>query len=80
MDRFLVFLFGIPLGLAFIIYREPLKRLTGEISFAEQYLGSGGTYNLFIIIGILSMFFSVSYAFGAFQEFMIGTFGLFLGK
>ncbi len=78
MDRVLAFIIGVPVGLLIIIYREPLKRITGNIDFAENYLGSGGTYTLFILIGILVMFFSVSYAFGALQDFIVSNFSPFL--
>jgi len=79
MDRVLVLLIGAPLGLCFIVYRFQLKEFTGEIGFAEQYLGSGGTYNLYILIGILVFIGSIMYALGTLQEVFIGTLGKFFG-
>jgi len=76
MDRVLVVLFGVPLGLCFIVYRFQLKQFTGDIAFAEQYFGSGGTYNLFILIGIAVFVGSLMYAFGTLQE----IYGITLGK
>jgi hypothetical protein len=75
MDRLLVVIFGIPIGLCFIIYRFQLKQFTGEIGFAEQYLGSGGTYNLYILIGILVFIGSLMYGTGSLQEIYLGTIG-----
>jgi len=81
MDRILVGLIGMPLGAAIMIYRYQLKQFTGDIAFAEQYLGSGGTYNLFIIIGLAVSILSLMYAFGTLQDFFTGYLGsFFTGK
>lgn len=77
MDRILVFLFGVPVGFLIMIYRAKLRDVTGDLPFAEQYLGSGGTYTFYILLGIAVVFVCVSYAFGAFQDFFTGTFGMF---
>lgn len=77
MDRIIVGLIGIPLGVIIMIYRYHLKQFTGDIAFAEQYLGAGGTYNLFIIIGLAVSILSLMYAFGTLQEFFTGSFGQF---
>jgi hypothetical protein len=75
MDRILVGLIGIPLGALMMIYRYQIKQFTGNIAFAEQYLGSGGTYNLFILIGMAISILSLMYAFGTIQELFYNTFG-----
>lgn len=80
MDRILAGLIGIPLGILFMVYRYHLKQFTGDIAFAEQYLGNGGTYNLFILIGLAISIFSLMYAFGTLQDFVTGTFGVFFAK
>lgn len=77
MDRILVGLLGVPLGVVIIIYRYHLKQFTGDIAFAEQYLGSGGTYNLFVLIGLAVSILSMMYAFGTIQEFFTGYLGSF---
>lgn len=77
MDRFLVFFFGVPLGILIMVYRFQLKQLTGDVGWAERYLGSGGTYNLFILLGIIFIILSVMYAFGTLQDFWTGSFGRF---
>ncbi|MBU1702824.1 hypothetical protein KJ951_00265 [Patescibacteria group bacterium] len=75
MDRVLVFVFGLPLGILIMVFRFHLKQFTGDIAWAEQYLGSGGTYNLFILIGLVVSILSVMYAFGTLQTIIGGTFG-----
>lgn len=77
MDRILIGLLGTPLGIIIIVYRYQLKQFTGDIGFAEQYLGSGGTYNLFVLLGLAVSILSVMYAFGTIQDFLVGTFGQF---
>jgi hypothetical protein len=80
MDRILAGLIGIPLGFAIIVYRYHLKQFTGNIGFAEQYLGGGGTYNLFIIIGLAVSILSMMYAFGTLQDSFVGYLGPFFGQ
>lgn len=77
MDRILVPLFGIPIAFALMIYRTKLKEITGNIDFAEQYLGAGGTYTLFVLLGLVIFIFSVMYMFGSFQEIFSATLGRF---
>lgn len=77
MDKILAFIIGVPVGFLIMIYRGKIRDITGDIGFAEQYLGSGGTYTFYILLGIAVVFICVSYALGAFQEFFSGTFGMF---
>ncbi len=77
MDRVIVFLLGLPLGILIMIYRNQLKEITGDIDWAERNLGSGGTYTLIIIIGIVVSVLSVMYGFGTLQAMFRGSFGMF---
>ncbi len=77
MDRILVVLIGIPLGFLIMIYRFQIKQYIGDIGFAEQYLGAGGTYTLLTLIGFLVAFVSLMYGLGTIQELFIGTLGQF---
>ena len=79
MDRVMVALIGIPLGFVIMIYRFQLKQFTGKIDWAEQYLGSGGTYNLFIIIGLGLSMLSLMYSLGTIQDLFTGTLGPIFG-
>ncbi len=79
MDRVLVAIFGIPLGLIIMIYRFQLTQFSGKIQWAEQYLGSGGTYNFYIIAGLAVSVLSLMYSLGTIQSFFTGTLGTIFG-
>lgn len=82
MQRFFMLL--ICLGLAFLMlrYTEKLKRLLGDIAFAEKYLGAGGTYTLIKLIALGLIVFGFVYASGQidvwickYGSFLVGTCG-----
>jgi hypothetical protein len=75
MDRILAGVLGLPIGVLIIFYRFQLKQFTGDMDFAEKYLGAGGTYTFFIILGALVFILSLMYALGTLQDFIGGTFG-----
>lgn len=79
MDRIFVAIFGIPLGFLMMIYRYQLKQFTGPIQWAEQYLGSGGTYNLFILVGLGISIVSLMYALGTIQDLFSSGLGPIFG-
>jgi hypothetical protein len=70
--RFLVGIIGFPLGLAIVVYRERVKRFTGDFAFAEKWFGPGGTYTAILIFGLLVSLGSLMYALGTLQS-LIGT-------
>lgn len=43
-----------------IKYRQKVVGLTGKFAWAEKYLGTGGTYNLMVIIAIILFFWGVA--------------------
>lgn len=65
--RFIVGIIGFPLGLAIVVYRERIKRFTGDVGFAERWFGPGGTYTALLILGLIVAFASLMYALGALQ-------------
>lgn len=75
MNKFLVAILGFPLSFLFIIYRAKIKQFTGDISFAERYLGPGGTYTLLLIIGVLIFIFTLMYITGTLQSTFDSVFG-----
>ena len=77
MDRVLVFILGLPLGILIMVYRAQIKGLFGEIQWAEKNLGTGGTYTLILGMGLIVSILSVMYAFGSLQSFVSGSFGAF---
>lgn len=78
MHLFIGFLIAI-LGFALIIYREKVKGFTGDIGFAEQYLGVGGTYTFLLILGIATFIFGLMWATGSFQSWFIENLGRYFG-
>jgi len=51
--RFLYFAILLGLGIALIRYAFPIVRTLGQMDWAERYLGSGGTYTAWKLIGVL---------------------------
>lgn len=54
--RILVLLIGLPLGIAFINYSYQLTQLFGHNSLAERYIGEGGTYTMWKLLGLFLIF------------------------
>ncbi len=65
-------LVGMLLGILILVYRPYLKNFTGDIGFAERYLGSGGTWTFFIILGVSFFVLSLMWATGSLQSFLAG--------
>jgi len=82
MNKFFVAIIFFPLSFILIIYREKIKQFTGSIAFAETYLGSGGTYTLFLILGVLMFVITLMYLTGTIQSMLGAIFGplLFTGS
>ncbi len=49
---FIIFNVG---GIALIFYREKVVRIFGKNDIAERYLGAGGSYNMWVLIGMACM-------------------------
>jgi hypothetical protein len=64
-------------GLALIYYRERVQRFTGNIAFAEKYLGTGGTFRLYLLLGIGATIFSILYITGTLDSALQSTLGRF---
>ncbi|OGJ41916.1 hypothetical protein A3B60_00840 [Candidatus Peregrinibacteria bacterium RIFCSPLOWO2_01_FULL_39_12] len=77
MDKFLAVIVGMPLAFVILYYRRAIKEFIGDVSFAEQYLGMGGTNTLIIIIGFLVFIGSLMYALGTLQSLTDATLGRF---
>ena len=56
-------------------YRGQVKQFTGNIDFAEKYLGSGGTNTLIVIVAILLFVGSLMYVTGTLDSLLQNTFG-----
>jgi hypothetical protein len=71
-------LLGMLLGFLIIVFRPRIKDFTGDIGFAERYLGAGGTWTFLLLLGLGIFILSLMWATGSLQSFMTGTFGSML--
>lgn len=53
----LYFLLCVAGGLAILVYTYPIVRLFGHLDWAEKYLGPGGTYLAWKLIGLAGILF-----------------------
>jgi len=51
--RILLFIILGAAGIYFIVKSEPMVRLFGHNDLAERYLGSGGSYTMWKLLGVL---------------------------
>jgi len=61
--RILVLIAGIAGGVVLIKYSYPLTQFFGHSELAERYLGSGGTYTMWKLLGLLAIFLTIWYVF-----------------
>lgn len=80
MYNFIVILIFWPLSFLILRYRRQIKEFTGNIDFAEKYLGSGGTNTLIVLLGILVFVGSLMYVTGTLQSIMQSIMGPFFGN
>lgn len=64
--QILVGLIGIPLGILILVYKERIVFTFGKMDWAEQRLGAGGTYNIWVLIGLGVIIGSFLYMIGSF--------------
>ncbi len=55
LKRFLLLVLFFGAGIFIVYYREKIVRVFGKNSVAEKYLGAGGTYNMWVLIGMIVM-------------------------
>jgi hypothetical protein len=67
-------------GFLVIVFREHIQRLTGDIGFAEQYLGSGGTYTFLLIFGVLMFVGGLMWSTGTLQALFASSLGRYFGQ
>lgn len=68
-------LFLMVLGFLVLVFRPTIKDWTGDIGFAERYLGSGGTWTFFIILGVGFFVAGLMWATGSLQDFIFRNLG-----
>ena len=65
------------LGFLILVFRPWVKRFTGNIGFAERYLGPGGTWTFLLVIGVGLFIIGLMWATGTLQNIFWGKFGGF---
>ena len=63
------------LGFLILVFRPRIKDFVGDIGFAERYLGAGGTWTFFIILGLVFFVGGLMWATGTLQGFIVKNFG-----
>jgi hypothetical protein len=59
--KILIFLVLTGVAILILKYTEPLVRMIGKMSWAERYLGMGGTYTAWKLIAVLLIVGSLVY-------------------
>jgi hypothetical protein len=52
ITKFLILIAVFVLGIAMMKYREKLVRLVGKNYYAEKYIGAGGSYTMWVLLGV----------------------------
>ncbi|MFT7184056.1 MAG: hypothetical protein ACI9QC_000382 [Oceanicoccus sp.] len=71
-------LLGMGLGFLIIVFRKQIKDMTGNIGFAERYLGRGGTWTFLALLGFAVFVLSLMWATGTIQDFAVNNLGSFI--
>ena len=58
-----ILILGLGVGTALIKYSYQLTQIFGHNSLAEQYLGNGGSYTMWKMLGLIIIFGSIWYVF-----------------
>ena len=77
-SKILIFILGIGLGVLVMVYHRWFVKIVGTNATAEKYLGGGGTYLMWQLIGLLIIIITVLYVFGGLDRIssMLGGVGL----
>ncbi len=75
MKKFIILIMCSLVSFLMLKYRGQVKQFTGDIDFAEKYLGSGGTNTLIVIVAIMLFIGSLMYVTGTLDSLLQNTFG-----
>jgi len=70
----------IPAGILMIVYTDHIERFTGEISFAEKYIGAGGTFTFIKLFGLTMSILAFMWVTGGIQPILQSTLGKFFNS
>jgi len=60
--KLLILILGVIVGTLFVRYSYQLTQLFGHNSYAERYIGEGGTYSMWKLLGIAVIIFAAWFA------------------
>lgn len=80
MQRFFFGILGILLSYLIVRYRAQIGGIIGPIGFAEDKLGSGGTYTLLVFMGIAIFILSLMYMTGSLDTFFQQSVNPYFGE
>ncbi len=75
MQKIIVLVLGALIAFFMLKYRGQVKQFTGDIDFAEKYLGSGGTNTLIVIIALLVFIASLMHFTGTLDSLIQSSLG-----
>jgi len=70
--RIILFIVLLPLGIYFIAKSETMVRIFGHNDMAERYLGSGGSYLFWKLLGIVCIILAVLFLTGSLDRVFYG--------
>jgi hypothetical protein len=76
-SRFIVGILSVALGLVMLKYKEQVRDFLGRIEMAEKFFGTGGTWDLVTLLGLLIPILGIMWMFGSLQSFIVNVFGRF---
>jgi len=77
--NFFLGLIGVVAGFFYVKYAKKIADAIGSTSFAENWLGAGGTISLHQIIGILIIVLSFMWMTGTLQALLVSFLGPIMG-
>ncbi len=68
--KLLIFIIGIGIGIACVIYNRKLVQSLGPISWAERTFGAGGSYLMWQLIGLAIIVLTLFYVTGIIERIL----------
>lgn len=59
----LILILGLGVGTVFVKYNYQLTQLFGHNSLAERYIGNGGTYTMWKLLGVVAILATIWWVF-----------------
>ncbi|MDD4351603.1 MAG: hypothetical protein PHU71_01300 [Candidatus Gracilibacteria bacterium] len=77
--NFFMGLIGVVAGFFYVKYSKNVADSLGRMSWAEKWLGAGGTYSFHKIVGIIIIVISFMWMTGTFQLLLVSFLGPLMG-